>query len=79
MTEWSFGSAIYGGAWATPQMRALFADVPRTRRWLELLAVLAETQAEYNVIPVDAARDIRVTIEFCRGGRRVLARMSRRL
>ena len=63
MTEWSFGSAIYGGAWATPQMRALFADVPRTRRWLELLAVLAETQAEYNVIPVEAARDIRATVE----------------
>ena len=67
MTEWSFGSAIYGGAWATPQMRALFADVPRTRRWLELLALLAETQAEYNVIPAEAARDIRATIESDRG------------
>jgi adenylosuccinate lyase len=63
MTEWSFGSAIYGGAWATPQMRALFADVPRTRSWLELLATLAETQAEYNVIPLEAAQDVRATTQ----------------
>lgn len=61
MTEWSFGSAIYGSAWATSEMRALFADVPRTRRWLELLALLAETQAEHGIIPADAARDIRAT------------------
>lgn len=61
MTEWSFGSAIYGGAWSTPEMRALFADVPRTRRWLDLLALLAEVQAEHGIIPSDAARDIRET------------------
>ena len=35
MTGWSFGSKVYGGAWTTPQMRALFADASRTRRWLE--------------------------------------------
>jgi adenylosuccinate lyase len=63
MTEWSFGSGVYGGAWATPRMRALFADAPRTRRWLDLLAMLAETQAEYNVIPAEAAQDIRATVE----------------
>lgn len=61
MTEWSFGSTIYGGAWATPAMRALFADVPRTRRWLDLLALLAEMQAEHGVVPVDAARNIGAT------------------
>jgi adenylosuccinate lyase len=61
MTEWSFGSAIYGGSWATPEMRALFADVPRTRRWLDLLALLAEVQAEHGIIPSDAARDIGTT------------------
>ncbi len=63
MTEWSFGSAIYGGAWATPQMRSLFADAPRTRKWLELLALLAQTQAEFNVIPQDAANDIATTAQ----------------
>lgn len=61
MTEWSFGSAIYGGAWATPEMRSLFADVPRTRRWLDLLALLAEVQAEHGLIPAEAAQDIRTT------------------
>ncbi|MGH6932325.1 MAG: hypothetical protein ACREEE_07805, partial [Dongiaceae bacterium] len=61
MTEWSFCSAIYDGAWATPAVRALFADVPRTRRWLELLALLAEVQADHGVIPKDAAQDIRAT------------------
>jgi adenylosuccinate lyase len=61
MTEWSFGSAIYGSAWATPEMRALFADGPRTQRWLELLALLAEVQAEHGLIPADAARDIQAS------------------
>ena len=61
MTEWSFGSAIYGDAWATPEMRALFADAPRTRRWLDLLDLLAEIQAEHELIPAEAARDIRAT------------------
>lgn len=61
MTEWSFSSAIYGGAWATPEMRGLFADVPRTRRWLDLLALLAEVQAEHGLIPAEAAQDIRTT------------------
>jgi adenylosuccinate lyase len=63
MTEWSFGSAIYGGAWATPQMRELFSDAPRTRKWLELLVLLAQTQAEYGVIPAEAARDITATAQ----------------
>ncbi|MGJ0502601.1 MAG: class-II fumarase/aspartase family protein, partial [Methylocystis sp.] len=63
MTEWSFSSAIFGGAWATPEMRALFADAPRTRRWLDLLALLAEVQAEYGVVPADGAKDI---VETCR-------------
>ena len=43
------------------EMRALFADVPRTRRWLDLLALLAEVQAEHGLIPAEAAQDIRAT------------------
>ncbi len=61
MTGWSFGSDIYGGAWATPEMRRLFGDVARTRRWLDLLTLLAEVEAEYGVIPAEAARDIGAT------------------
>jgi adenylosuccinate lyase len=61
MTGWSFGSAIYGGAWATAGMRALFDDAPRTQRWVEILALLAEVQAEHGVIPQEAALDIKTT------------------
>ncbi len=39
-------SLIYQNSWGTAELRALFDDVPRTRCWLEILAVLAETQAE---------------------------------
>jgi adenylosuccinate lyase len=63
MTEWSFCSDIYGSAWATPQMRALFADRPRTKRWLDLLLLLAEVQADHGIIPKDAARDIKVACQ----------------
>ncbi len=61
MTGWSFGSRIYSGAWATAEMQALFDDAPRTRKWIELLVVLAELQAEYGLIPQEAAQDIRAT------------------
>jgi adenylosuccinate lyase len=63
MTEWSFCSDVYGSGWATPSMRALFADGPRTKRWLELLTLLAEVQANHGIIPDDAAQDIRVTCQ----------------
>lgn len=56
MTGWSFGSQVYGSAWATPELRALFDDVPRTRRWLHILAVLAEVQGEFSLIPPESAR-----------------------
>jgi adenylosuccinate lyase len=58
VTGWSFGSRVYGGAWATPELRAIFDDSPRTRRWLEILAVLAEAQGEYGLIPAEAARAV---------------------
>ena len=55
MSGWSSGSSIYGGAWSTPEMNGLFDDVPRTRAWLEILAVLAEVQGSNGLIPSDAA------------------------
>ena len=54
-------SLIYQNSWGTPELRALFDDVPRTRSWLEILAVLAETQAEFNLIPPDAAHAVATT------------------
>src|SRR2546427_13008937 len=54
-------SLIYRNSWGTPELRELFDDVPRTRSWLDILAVLAETQAEYGLIPLDAAQDVATT------------------
>jgi adenylosuccinate lyase len=53
-----FDSLIYGSAWGTAETRALFDDMPRTRAWLEILAVLADTQAAVGLIPEAAAHDV---------------------
>jgi len=54
-------SLIYLNSWGTPELRELFDDVPRTRSWLDILAVLAETQAEFGLIPSDAAQAVATT------------------
>jgi adenylosuccinate lyase len=54
-------SLIYLNSWGTPELRDLFDDVPRTRSWLEILAALSETQAEFGLIPPDAAQAIATT------------------
>ncbi len=54
-------SLIYQNSWGTPELRAIFDDVPRTRSWLEILAVLAEAQGEFGLIPQDAARGVATT------------------
>ncbi len=51
-------SLIYRNSWGTAETRALFDDEPRTRAWLEILAALAEAQAEVGLIPTDAAREV---------------------
>ncbi len=51
-------SLIYRNSWGTDETRALFDDEPRTRAWLEILAALAESQAEVDLIPADAAREV---------------------
>src|SRR5947199_3542396 len=54
-------SLIYQNSWGTPELRALFDDVPRTRSWLEILAALVQTQAEFGLIPPDAAQVVATT------------------
>ena len=54
-------SLIYQNSWGTPELRALFDDAPRTRSWLEILAALAETQAQFGLIPPDAAQAVAAT------------------
>lgn len=52
-------SAIYGSAWGTDEMRAIFDERARLQGWLDVIALLAEAQAEVGLIPKDAAAEIR--------------------
>lgn len=52
-------SAIYGHLWGTEEVRALFTDEGRTQSWLEILAALAEAQADVGLVPRPAAEAIR--------------------
>lgn len=52
-------SQIYGGAWSSEEMQAIFDDVPRTQGWLDVIAALAEAQAEAGLIPAEVVPEIR--------------------
>jgi len=51
-------STIYGSAWSTPPLRALFAEQNKIKGWLDIMSVLAAVQAEFGLIPAEAARQI---------------------
>lgn len=51
-------SAIYGVSWATPELRRLFSEQNRIRGWLEVMTVLAGVQADFGLIPQQAALEI---------------------
>src|SRR2546426_2387679 len=61
MTVHLIDSLIYQSSWGTPELRLLFDDVPRTRSWLEILATLAEMQADFGLIPQEAAQAVATT------------------
>ncbi|KWX01054.1 adenylosuccinate lyase family protein [Carbonactinospora thermoautotrophica] len=52
-------SILYGHLWGTPEIRRLFDDEGRVQSWLDILAALAQAQAEVGLVPDDAARAIR--------------------
>ncbi|MGH3823377.1 MAG: class-II fumarase/aspartase family protein [Pseudonocardiaceae bacterium] len=52
-------SLVYGHLWATPELHQLFDDHGRFQSWLEVLAALAEAQAEVGLVPAGAACAIR--------------------
>ena len=52
-------SQIYGGAWSSDEMRGIFDDIPRTQGWLNVIATLAEAQAEVGLIPAEFVPEIR--------------------
>jgi adenylosuccinate lyase len=52
-------SVLYGHVWSTPELHLLLDDEGRVQSWLEILAALAEAQAEVGLIPAEAALAIR--------------------
>ncbi|MFM9134334.1 MAG: adenylosuccinate lyase family protein [bacterium] len=62
MTAHLSDSAIYGHLWGTDETRSLLSDEGRLRAWLDLLAELAEAQAEVGLVPVEAAASIREAV-----------------
>jgi len=51
-------SAIYGGLFTTPAMRAAFSDPARLQRMLDVEAALARAEAKLGLIPAEAAAEI---------------------
>ena len=51
-------SYFYGNNYATPVSRAIFCDICRVQRWLDVEAALAQAQGELGVIPPEAAAGI---------------------
>lgn len=51
-------SVVFGGLWSHRSIKALFEEDRRTGAWLEIIAVLAEVQAEFELIPSSAAKAI---------------------
>ncbi len=48
-------SAVFGGLWSHAEIKALFNEAARTKTWLHIIGVLAEVQAEFELIPAPAA------------------------
>ncbi len=61
MTSHLMDSLVYQNSWGTPELHQLFDDVYRTRSWLEILATLAEAQANFGLIPLEAAQAVAST------------------
>ena len=62
-------SRIYGGAWGTPELRAIFDEEARVRAGWKSLAVLAETEGEFGLIPRGHGRTRRRKLPRDRAGR----------
>ena len=52
-------SLLYSHLWGTPELRAVFEERARLDSWLEILAALAEAQADLGIVPSEAAEAIR--------------------
>jgi adenylosuccinate lyase len=61
MTVHISDSAIFYNSWGTPELRALFDDKTLVAGWIEVMVALAETEAEFDLIPKPAAQQLAVT------------------
>jgi adenylosuccinate lyase len=52
-------STLYRHLWGTEEARAIFEEPARLRSWLGILVALADTQAELDIVPAEAAQAIR--------------------
>ncbi|MCE2527866.1 MAG: adenylosuccinate lyase family protein [Actinomycetia bacterium] len=59
MTIYLGDSTVYGHLWASDEGRDLLGEEARFASWLEILACLAEAQAQVGLVPQPAARTIR--------------------
>jgi adenylosuccinate lyase len=51
-------SIIFKNSWSTPELRTLFDDTALTKGWIEVMVVLAETEASFGLIPALAAQQL---------------------
>ena len=70
-------SGIYGHLWTTPEASALFSDEGRTRAWLQILAALAQAQADVGLVPAAAAAAIRANADASRLDLDLIAEQTR--
>ena len=56
-------SLIFRNSWSTPELRELFDDAALVRGWIEVMVVLADAEAEFDLIPVAAAKRIAETCQ----------------
>ncbi|MGR9073571.1 MAG: lyase family protein, partial [Gammaproteobacteria bacterium] len=54
-------SEIFKIGWSTPELRELFEESSVVKGWIEVMAVLAETEAEFGLIPAHAAGQLAET------------------
>ncbi len=56
-------STVYGHLWASEEGRNILSEEARFSSWLEILACLAEAQADVGLVPESAAQTIRIHLD----------------
>ena len=57
-------SVVYEHLWSTPDARLRFGERGRMQAWLEIIAALAEAQADVGLVPRAAAEEIAATADI---------------